>query len=163
MKKRVFVGGLHHESDTFNPIITGRDEIWVTRGADLFIKRESSASGVINTLIAAGYEVVPSLVARAVPNGVWDHDYYQELKREMLQKLTEAGSDRRNLPVAARKHACRWDRERPSRICSKQLENYTQLLLYSPVLDMHATLTKRMRHAADGFCRLQVRPPHRHL
>lgn len=25
MKKRVFVGGLHHESDTFNPIITGRD------------------------------------------------------------------------------------------------------------------------------------------
>jgi len=69
MKKRVFVGGLHHESDTFNPIITGRDEIWVTRGADLFTKRESSYSGIINTLIAAGYEVIPHWLPGRFPTG----------------------------------------------------------------------------------------------
>ena len=91
MKGRVFVGGLHHESDTFNPIITSRDEIWVSRKEDLFTKKESSASGIINTLVAAGYEVIPSLVARAVPNGVWDRTYYQELKEELLQDLRDAG------------------------------------------------------------------------
>ena len=40
MSKRVFVGGLHHESDTFNPIITGRDEIRVTRKEGRYILKK---------------------------------------------------------------------------------------------------------------------------
>ena len=28
-RRKVFVGGMHHESDTFNPILTSKDDIWV--------------------------------------------------------------------------------------------------------------------------------------
>ena len=75
-KKRVLVGGMHHESDTFNPITTGPDDIWVLRGKDLLEgKGQSSVFGSIATLKEAGYEVIPTLIARAVPNGEWDKDY----------------------------------------------------------------------------------------
>ncbi|MBK5200104.1 MAG: M81 family metallopeptidase [Spirochaetaceae bacterium] len=77
MKKRVLVGELHHESDTFNPIVTSKDDIWVYRGQNLIEhKDKSSISGAIKTLLDAGYEVVPTLIASAVPNGEWDKDYY---------------------------------------------------------------------------------------
>ena len=50
-KKRVLVGGMHHESDTFNPITTGPDDIWVLRGKDLLEgKGQSSVFGSIATL-----------------------------------------------------------------------------------------------------------------
>ena len=82
MKKRVIIGGLHHESDTFNPIIAGRNDIWVLRGDELLAQREAnSVSGEIVTLLEAGYEVIPTLIARAVPNGEWDREYYQEIGR----------------------------------------------------------------------------------
>lgn len=157
MKKRVFVGGLHHESDTFNPIITGRNEIWVTRGQDLFVKRESSISGIINTLIAAGYEVIPSLVARAVPNGVWDHAYYQELKTELLQKLAQAGSiDAICLSLHG---SMRVDGigEAEQDLLEAVRELHPATPLFTS-LDMHATLTRRMRKAADGFVGYKCAP-----
>ena len=157
MKKRVFVGGLHHESDTFNPIITGRDEIWVTRGADLFTKRESSYSGIINTLVAAGYEAIPSLVARAVPNGVWDHDYYQELKAELLQKLKEAGSiDAICLSLHGSMRVQNLG-EAEQDLLEAIREVHPATPLFTS-LDMHATLTKRMRHATDGFVGYKCAP-----
>ena len=157
MKKRVFVGGLHHESDTFNPIITGRDEIWVTRGADLFTKRESSYSGIINTLVAAGYEVIPSLVARAVPNGVWDHGYYQELKAELLQKLKEAGSiDAICLSLHGSMRVQNLG-EAEQDLLQAIREVHPATPLFTS-LDMHATFTRRMRHAADGFVGYKCAP-----
>ena len=157
MSKRVFVGGLHHESDTFNPIITSREEIWVTRGQDLFTKRESSASGIINTLVAAGYEVVPSLVARAVPNGVWDHEYYQELKAELLQGLAEAGTiDAICLSLHGSMRVDRiGEAEQDLLQAIRELHPTTPLFTS---LDMHATLTRRMRHAADGFVGYKCAP-----
>ena len=157
MKKRVFVGGLHHESDTFNPIITGRDEIWVTRGRDMFTKKESSASGIINTLIAAGYEVIPSLVARAVPNGVWDHGYYQELKAELLQKLKEAGSiDAICLSLHGSMRVQNLGEAEQDLLQAIREVHPTTPLFTS--LDMHATFTRRMRHAADGFVGYKCAP-----
>jgi len=157
MKKRVFVGGLHHESDTFNPIITGRDEIWVTRGRDMFTKKESSASGIINTLVAAGYEAIPSLVARAVPNGVWDHDYYQELKAELLQKLKEAGSiDAICLSLHGSMRVQNLGEAEQDLLQAIREVHPTTPLFTS--LDMHATFTRRMRHAADGFVGYKCAP-----
>lgn len=157
MKKRVFVGGLHHESDTFNPIITGKEEIWVTRGQDLFTKKESSYSGIINTLVAAGYEVIPSLVARAVPNGVWDHEYYQELKAELLACLKEAGKID---AICMSLHGSM----RVDKIGEAEQDLLEAIRVLHPItplitsLDMHATLTRRMRHAADGFVGYKCAP-----
>ncbi|MGD9927813.1 MAG: M81 family metallopeptidase [Sphaerochaeta sp.] len=157
MKGRVFVGGLHHESDTFNPIITSRDEIWVSRKEELFAKKESSASGIINTLIAAGYEVIPSLVARAVPNGVWDRTYYQELKEELLQDLREAGElDAICLSLHGSMRVAGIGEAEGDLLEAVRLIQPSIPILTS--LDMHATLTRRMRKAADGFVGYKCAP-----
>ncbi len=92
--KRVFIGGFHHESDTFNPIVTGRDDITVRRGNELLLStREDSVRGLVSYLEEQGYSLALSLHARAVPNGEWDRTYYQELKEEFLSSL------RSSLPV----------------------------------------------------------------
>ena len=68
--KRVFIGGFHHESDTFNPIVTGRDDITVRRGNELLLStREDSVRGLVSYLEEQGYSLALSLHARAVPNG----------------------------------------------------------------------------------------------
>ena len=83
---RVLVGGLHHESDTFNPIITNSCDVRVIRGEELIeTKREDSITGIIETLLSSNIEVVPTLIARAVPNGEWDPLLYKTLKEEILE------------------------------------------------------------------------------
>ncbi len=158
MKKgRIFVGGLHHESDTFNPIITSREEIWVTRGEELFKTTRSAASGAINTLIAAGYEVIPSLIARAVPNGVWDHDYYQELKAELLQTLQQAGPlDAICLSLHG---SMRVDRigEAEQDLLADIRALHPDTLIFSS-LDMHATLTRRFKNSVDALVGYKCAP-----
>lgn len=158
MPKRVLVGGMHHESDTFNPIVTGERDVWVRRGDELLCaEREDSLSGAIATLRSAGYDVVPTLIARAVPNGEWDKAFYLSLKDELLDALRAA------LPVDA--------------ICLslhgsmrvKDLGEAEGDLLQSirdicpdvPIfssLDMHATMTRRMLANCDGFVGYKCAP-----
>lgn len=157
MKGRVFVGGLHHESDTFNPIITDRSEIWVNRKEELFVTTRSAISGAINTLIAAGYEVIPSLIARAVPNGVWEHAYYQELKAELLAALKAAGELD---AICLSLHGSM----RVDGIGEAEQDLLTDIRALHPEtpifssLDMHATLTRRFRQAVDGFVGYKCAP-----
>lgn len=157
-KGRILVGGMHHESDTFNPITTGRKDIWVRRGEELFTSdREDSAAGIIHTLQAAGYEVVPSLVARAVPNGEWDRKYYEELRDELVEKVRES------LPLDAiclSLHGSMRVREL-GEAEGDILERIRQICPDIPIyasLDTHATVTKRMLDNADGFVGYKCAP-----
>lgn len=157
MKARIFVGGLHHESDTFNPIITTKEAIHVIRGQAMMTKRENSSSGIIHTLIAAGYEVIPSLLASAVPNGVWDRAYYEQLKGELLTQLKEAGPlDAICLSLHGSMRVQSIGEAEQDLLEAIRLLHPTTLLLAS--LDMHATLTRRMRKAADGFVGYKCAP-----
>ena len=54
--KRVFTASMHHESNSFNPIIAGESEFSVIRGAEIFnrFKENDAATGIIKTLLAAG-------------------------------------------------------------------------------------------------------------
>ncbi|MDT4761568.1 M81 family metallopeptidase [Sphaerochaeta sp. PS] len=158
MKKRVFVGGLHHESDTFNPIITGRDDIWVTRGEDLLAnKGRSSVNGIIATLTCAGYEVIPSLIARAVPNGVWDREYYLELKEELLTALKKAGKiDGISLSLHGSMRVDGIGEAEQDLLASIRLVHPKLPIITS--LDMHATLTRRMFSSLDGMVGYKCAP-----
>ena len=86
--KRVFTASMHHESNSFNPIIAGESEFSVIRGAEIFnrFKENDAATGIIKTLLAAGYEVVPSVFTSAVPNGEVDIDFYNKIKKEIKEK-----------------------------------------------------------------------------
>lgn len=158
MGKRVFVGGLHHESDTFNPIVTGMDDIHVLRGKDLLCsKGDDSITGIIDTFGKAGIEVVPSLFARAVPNGEWDEQCYTVLRDELLSALEKS------LPVDAvclALHGSMRVRELGNSE-GDLLARIRALCPDIPVfasLDMHATVTKDMLEYADGFIGYKCAP-----
>lgn len=158
MAKRVLVGGLHHESDTFNPIITNEKDIWVRRGDELLVgEREDSISGAIATLLKAGYEVVPTLIARAVPNGEWDTDYYLQLKSELLDTL------KASLPVDAiclSLHGSMRVKdigEAEGDLLEAIREICPDIPIFSS-LDMHATMTVRMLKYCDGYVGYKCAP-----
>ncbi len=158
MRKRVFTGGFHHESDTFNPIITGPDDILVTRGEELLRRGgKSSINGIVDTLLDAGYEVIPGLFARAVPNGEWEKDYFMRLMEEFTQALERA------LPVDAvclSLHGSMRVKD-VGEAEGYLLEKIRALSPDVPVittLDMHATVTERMMDNADAFVGYKCAP-----
>lgn len=158
MKKRVLVGGMHHESDTFNPITTGENDIWVVRGKELIeSKGQSSVCGAIAALKEAGYEVLPALIARAVPNGEWDKDYYLKLKGEFLQAIKDA------LPLDAlclSLHGSMRVRE-IGEAEGDLLEDIRKICPDIPILsslDMHATVSDRMLRYVNGYVGYKCAP-----
>jgi microcystin degradation protein MlrC len=155
---KVLVGGLHHESDTFNPIITGQDDISVTRSQELINRvTNSSCSGIIKGLQQEGIEVVPTLLAGAVPNGEWDENYYLSLKEELLEMAKNAGKID---AVCFALHGSM----RVKNIGEAEgdlLEDLREMYPNIPIicsLDMHATITKRMMSFADAFVGYKCAP-----
>jgi microcystin degradation protein MlrC len=158
VSKRVLVGGMHHESDTFNPIICGEKDIWILRGQALLDhKGEDSVSGAIATLEKAGYEVIPSLIARAVPNGIWDRNFYESLKSEFL------GCIRNALPLDALCLSLHGSMrvqdigEAEGDLLLAIREICPDIPIFSS-LDMHATVTKAMIDNCDGFVGYKCAP-----
>jgi len=82
---RIMIGGISHESNTFNPLHTGIEAFRVVRDEAL-LKDEAA-----RFLISEGVEVIPTLYADALPSGVVRRDAYLQLREEMLQRLGEAG------------------------------------------------------------------------
>lgn len=159
MKRRVFVGGLHHESDTFNPITTSWSDIWIKRGDEIINKLEDdSISGIVSTLLDNGIEVVPSLEARAVPNGEWDKDCYESLKMEMLDTLVREADSLDGICLSLHgSMRVRGIGEAEGDL----LEAIRSICPNIPIvssLDMHATITKRMLANADAFIGYKCAP-----
>ena len=90
--KRVLVASMHHESNSFNPIVAGEKDFHVERGAESLsgLKGNDPFYGVVKTLRDQGYEVIPTLSAGAVPNGEVDKDFYLGLKAEIIRRAREA-------------------------------------------------------------------------
>lgn len=155
---KIFIGGFHHESDTFNPIITKCDDITLRRGEELRKEtREDSISGIISYLEEKKYELVLSLHARAVPNGEWDKEYYLSLKDEFLSSLKNA------LPIDGICLALHGSM-RVKDIGSAEedlLRDIRKIIPSVPIvasLDMHATVTKEMLEAATAFVGYKCAP-----
>ncbi len=156
--KRVLVGGLHHESNTFNPILTGWTDIRIRRGTEITEKIEKdSIGGIVKTLLDAGYEVVPTLIARAVPNGEWEEDVYRTLKEELLTAVREAGPlDAICLSLHGSMRVKGLGEAEGDLLTSIRELQPTLPLVTS--LDMHATITDEMIAAADAFVGYKCAP-----
>lgn len=85
---RILIGAIGHESNTFTPFLTRSDDFTILRGADVLEKmwRRSSIHGIADTLRAAGAELVPSIVAGAMPGGVVERDAYEMFKAAVLDE-----------------------------------------------------------------------------
>jgi len=156
--KRVVVGGMHHESNTFNPILAGWQDIRIRRGAEMLSPiQDDSIGGVVSTLLEAGYEVVPTLIARAVPNGEWEREVYETLKEELLTALQSAGEIDAiclSLHGSMRVHGL-GEAEGDLLSAIRKIQPTVPLITS---LDMHATITDAMLASADGFVGYKCAP-----
>lgn len=151
--KRVLVAGLHHESNTFNPIITGAEDFNIYRKGEILaaLNDQDSISGIIETLQAEDdIEVIPILFARAVPNGIIEKALYEELKTYILQEMGKASDvDAITLSLHG---SMRVDGigEAEGDLIEAVRQLFPSIPLVSS-LDMHATVTESMIRNADAF------------
>ncbi|HHW98322.1 MAG TPA: M81 family metallopeptidase [Firmicutes bacterium] len=160
--KRVLTAAMHHESNSFNPITAGEKDFRVIYGADIFsdLRENDSVTGVIRTLQDAGYEVVPTVFARAVPNGEVDYDFYQRIKREIIERAKAAKAEGPIDAITLSLHGSMRVKEQ-GEAEGYLLEELRSLFPDIPIfssLDMHATMTQRMHDHCDGFVGYKTAP-----
>ncbi|HEY9076575.1 MAG TPA: M81 family metallopeptidase [Anaerolineaceae bacterium] len=88
---RVLIGAIGHESNTFTPFLTKREDFHVFYGPALFERAgyRGSLEGIIDTLRNHGVEMVPTVSAGAMPGGVVERKAYEEFKRAVLEKAQD--------------------------------------------------------------------------
>lgn len=160
--KRVLVGAMNHESNSFNPIIAGREDFMVLRGQAVLRRRQpnDALTGIIDTLEAAGCEAVPTLFASAVPNGLVDRDFALSLREEFLDMAKKAQEEAPLDAICLALHGSMTDSERNEAegYLLEELRRLFPLLPIFVALDMHTTMTLRMHRAADGFVGYKCAP-----
>lgn len=162
MKKRVLVAGMAHESDSFNPIVAGDQDFPVFRGAEMLRRRveNDAATGILDTLEAKGYELIPALFTHAVPNGLVDRDFYLSVKEEILETARRALRDGPIDAVTLELHGSMTVKDY-GEAEGPLLEELRALLPGVPILcalDMHATMTAKMHQNCDGFVAFKEAP-----
>lgn len=160
--KRVLIAGMHHESNSFNPITACEKDFKVIYGDDIFnnLRKNNSMTGIIKTLQGVGYEVIPTVFASAVPNGEVDYDFYIKIKDEIIKRAKAAQEEGPIDAITLALHG--------SMRVKKQgeaegyfLEELRSIFPDIPIfasLDMHTTMTQRMHNNCDGFVGYKCAP-----
>jgi len=81
---RIAIGGISHESNTFNPIPTGIESFKIVEGKNLL--RDEAA----RFLTENGVDVIPLISAGAPPSGIVKKEAYLKLKADLLGRLEAA-------------------------------------------------------------------------
>lgn len=94
--RRVAVGLLWQETNSFNPVPTGIGEFLCHEGPALieaYRNSETSLGGIVRRLAALGIEPVPCFAARARPGGPIEDAAVAELLERMVASVSAAGAD----------------------------------------------------------------------
>lgn len=160
--KRVLIAAMHHESNSFNPITAGEEDFKVIHGADIFanLRENDSVTGIITTLQEAGYEVVPTVSARAVPNGEVDYAFYSRIKAEILERAKAAQEQAPIDAITLSLHGSmrvRKQGEAEGYFLEELRSVFPDIPIFAS-LDMHTTMTQRMHDNCDGFVGYKCAP-----
>jgi len=158
--KHIAVGGFFHESNTFNPIVTGIEDFLIFEGAEIYANRDAYllAKGIIEYFEARPeYEIIPLVFARAVPNGEVDEALYRSLKQRFFSLLAE-------VPQVDAFVLALHGSMRVKNIGSAESDLLDAIKARYPAipifcgLDMHATLTEEMLSAATALTGFKTAP-----
>jgi microcystin degradation protein MlrC len=160
---RIITGGMNHESNSLNPIITGESDFVVFRGNEITTKGMFpyySSTGIIQTLKKAEVEIIPTVLARAVPNGVVSLAFYKKIKNEMLDKAKEA---LKSGPIDGICLALHGSMKVEGGLCAEgdlcsALRQILPNIPFTAALDMHATITPDLLKAVNGFSGYKTAP-----
>ena len=160
---RILIGGMNHESNSLSPIITMEEDFVVFRGNEIFEKGMSpnySSTGIINTLREAGAEIVPTVLARAVPNGIVSGAFYKKIKAEFLDRAREALKAGPIDGICLALHGSMKVKGlgcAEGDFCSALREIFPGVPM-TAALDMHATITPELLHALNGLVGYKTAP-----
>ena len=87
---RILVGVLSHESDSFSPLLTGREDFRIVPGVEMLntALHCDTLHGIVSTLADSSIETVPSLFARARPGGLVAAAVFEELCQLLATSVT---------------------------------------------------------------------------
>ncbi len=157
--RRIAVGGIVHETNTFVPAQTGLDAFSRDEGAAIVERwrgSHSSMGGALQGLEDAGCRAVPLLYATAMPSGPITREAYHVLLDRLLMLLREAGPVDGVLLVL---HGAMVAEDQDD--CEGEILERTRAEGACPlvaVLDMHGSLTPKMIEAADGLIAFNQNP-----
>ncbi len=157
--RRIAVGGIVHETNTFAPTPTPLDAFSRDEGAALVERwhgSHSSMGGVLQGLSDAGYEPVPLLYATAMPSGLVPRDAYNALLDRLLALLRAAASVDGVLLVLHGTMVAEGQDDCEGEILARVREAASCPLV--AVLDMHGSLTPEMVDSADALVAFNRNP-----
>ncbi|MGL4252768.1 MAG: M81 family metallopeptidase, partial [Fusobacteriaceae bacterium] len=160
--KRILVGSMHHESNSFNPIIADERDFIIKYGRDalVFENHNNALRGITDTLLEGGYEIVPTLSARAVPNGEVSYELYSRLKKEFIERALEADREKKIDAINLALHGSMRVKglgEAEGDLL-EELRKYFKEIPIVVALDMHTTMTERMFKYADAYVGYKCAP-----
>lgn len=160
--KRILVAGMHHESNSFNPIVAREQDFAVIYGEEIFnnLRPNDSLSGIIKTLQDAGYEIIPTVSARAVPNGEVDLKFYKKIKDEIVERAKKAREEGTIDAITLSLHGSMRIKnygEAEGDLLEELRNEFPDIPILSS-LDMHTTMTDRMHKNCDGFVGYKCAP-----
>lgn len=156
---RVFVAGLSHESDTFNPVLIRKKDVYVRSPEDvLAYSGRDAVSGIISRMKEEKeVEIFTSIFARAVPGGVWAEEAYIRVKDRILSDLEKA------LPVDAvilHLHGSMYVEAVKSAELDlvRAIRKICPQAVISSSFDMHATISDALVASIDALSAFRTAP-----
>lgn len=158
--RRIAVGGIVHETNTFAPNLTALDAFAVDEGDSIrrWSGSHSSMGGVLQGLDEAGYEAVPLVYSTAMPSGIVTADAYQTLLNNLLERLRLAAPMDGVLLVLHGAMVAENQDDCEGNILRRVREIVGAMCPIVSVLDMHGSLTAEMVEAADAFVAFNQNP-----
>ena len=163
MKPRILHAGLYHETHTFLDETTGWGDFEVTRGEAIFSKAgdQSPTDGFLEVARSAGWEVVPTLDARALPSGTVADAAFEKFWSEFEARARAAlgaGIDAAFFVLhGAMVTQSQPDPEGEFLARFRALPGAGSLPVFG-VLDLHASVTARMCALASGLVAYRRNP-----
>lgn len=163
MKPRILCAGLFHETHTFVDKPTTWEDFQVVLGADVFKKRgdASPTDGFLEEAERFGFEVIPTIDARAVPSGTVTDEAFETYWREFetrARPALAAGVEGIFLVLhGAMVAASHPDVEGELLARLRALPGAAGVPVFG-VLDLHANVSARMCALANGFVMYRENP-----
>ncbi len=164
LMKRIAIGGIVHETNTFSPNLT-RIEDFTRQASDsgpALIERwqntATSLGGALEALHGSAYEMVPLCYATAMPSGLITANAYETLLGGLLNPLAEALPVDGILLVLHGAMVAEAQDDCEGEILQLVREMVGDACPIVAVLDMHGTLTDRMVTAADVLVAFNKNP-----
>ncbi|NLN84710.1 MAG: M81 family metallopeptidase [Candidatus Cloacimonetes bacterium] len=158
--KNIAIGGFFHESNSFNPIITPKEDFLIFEDDEIHTQGQNylQAQGIVDFFEdKKDCRLIPLVFARAVPNGLVEEALYLKLKKRFFELLDSA--PRPDIFVLALHGSMRVQNigSAESDLLESIKTRYPDLPIVCG-LDMHATITQKMLNCANAMVGYKTAP-----